>query len=56
MGAQLARMELRSLFSRIVPMLESVEMAGDPDHITNHVRRWAQVSADSLQSARQLKA
>ncbi len=30
MGAQLARMELRSLFSRIVPMLESVEMAGTP--------------------------
>jgi cytochrome P450 len=30
MGAQLARMELRSLFSRIVPMIESVELAGTP--------------------------
>jgi cytochrome P450 len=30
MGAQLARMELRSLFSRIVPVIESVELAGTP--------------------------
>jgi cytochrome P450 len=29
MGAQLARMELRSLFSRLVPMIESVEIAGE---------------------------
>jgi cytochrome P450 len=30
MGAQLARMELRSLFSRVVPLIESVELAGTP--------------------------
>jgi cytochrome P450 len=30
MGAQLARMELRSLFNRIVPLIESVELAGTP--------------------------
>ena len=30
MGAQLARMELRSLFTRIVPLIESVELAGTP--------------------------
>ena len=30
MGAQLARMELRSLFSRLVPLIESVELAGTP--------------------------
>jgi cytochrome P450 len=30
MGAQLARMELRSLFSRIVPVIETVELAGTP--------------------------
>ena len=30
MGAQLARMELRSLFHRIVPVIESVELAGTP--------------------------
>ena len=29
MGAQLARMELRSLFNRLVPLIESVEIAGD---------------------------
>jgi cytochrome P450 len=29
MGAQLARMELRSLFNRLVPLIDSVELAGD---------------------------
>lgn len=29
MGAQLARMEMRSLFERLVPLIESVEFAGD---------------------------
>ena len=29
MGAQLARMELRSVFNRLVPLIESVEIAGD---------------------------
>ncbi|MDY7102282.1 MAG: cytochrome P450 [Actinomycetota bacterium] len=30
LGAQLARMELRSLFGRLVPELESLELAGEP--------------------------
>lgn len=30
LGAQLARMELRSLFGHLVPRLESVELAGEP--------------------------
>jgi cytochrome P450 len=30
LGAQLARMELRSLFSRLIPALESVELDGEP--------------------------
>ena len=30
MGAQLARMELRSLFNRLIPLIESVEFAGEP--------------------------
>lgn len=30
LGAQLARMELRSLFARLVPELESVELDGEP--------------------------
>ncbi len=30
MGAQLARMELRSIFGRIIPEIESVELAGTP--------------------------
>jgi cytochrome P450 len=30
LGAQLARMELRSLFSHLVPRLESLELAGEP--------------------------
>jgi cytochrome P450 len=30
LGAQLARMELRSLFTQLVPRLESLELAGEP--------------------------
>ncbi len=30
LGAQLARNEIRSLFSHVVPRLESIELAGDP--------------------------
>jgi cytochrome P450 len=30
LGAQLARMELRSLFGRLVPRLQSLELAGEP--------------------------
>src|SRR6478609_124753 len=33
LGAALARMEVNSFFSELVPRLESVEVAGDPQHI-----------------------
>src|SRR3954466_2622777 len=33
LGAALARMEVKSFFSGLVPRLESVELAGDPQHI-----------------------
>jgi cytochrome P450 len=33
LGAALARMEVNSFFSELVPRLESIELAGDPAHI-----------------------
>ena len=33
LGAALARMEVNSFFSELMPRLESIEMAGDPAHI-----------------------
>jgi len=33
MGAALARMEVNSFFSELVPRLESIELTGDPQHI-----------------------
>jgi cytochrome P450 len=33
LGAALARMEVSSFFSELVPRLESIELAGDPAHI-----------------------
>jgi len=33
LGAALARMEVNSFFSELVPRLESIELAGDPRHI-----------------------
>jgi cytochrome P450 len=33
LGAALARMEVNSFFSELVPRLESIELAGDPQHI-----------------------
>ena len=33
LGAALARMEVNSFFSELVPRLDSIEMAGDPAHI-----------------------
>ena len=35
LGAQLARNELRSLFSHVLPRLESVELAGNPSTAKN---------------------
>ena len=33
LGAALARMEVSSFFSELLPRLESVELAGDPQHV-----------------------
>jgi cytochrome P450 len=33
LGAALARMEVNSFFSQLVPRLESIKLAGDPQHI-----------------------
>ncbi len=33
LGAALARMEVNSFFSELLPRLESVELAGDPQHV-----------------------
>ena len=33
LGAALARMEVNSFFSELIPRLESIEMAGNPEHI-----------------------
>ena len=33
LGAALARMEVNSFFSELVPRLESIELTGDPQHI-----------------------
>jgi cytochrome P450 len=33
LGAALARMEVNSFFSELIPRLESIELAGDPAHI-----------------------
>jgi len=33
LGAALARMEINSFFSELIPRLESIELAGDPQHI-----------------------
>jgi cytochrome P450 len=33
LGAALARMEVNSFFSELIPRLESIELAGDPQHI-----------------------
>jgi cytochrome P450 len=33
LGAALARMEVNSFFSELVPRLESIELTGEPAHI-----------------------
>src|SRR4029078_10366575 len=33
LGAALARLEVNSFFSELLPRLDSVEMAGDPQHV-----------------------
>lgn len=37
LGAPLARMELRSLFGKLLPRIESIELAGDPAHTSTTV-------------------
>ena len=48
LGAALARMEVNSFFSALVPRLESVELAGDAGAHGDDVRRRAQAPADPL--------
>ena len=48
LGAALARMEMNSLFTELVPRLESIELAGEPELVRDHVRRRTQAPADSL--------
>jgi len=33
LGAALARMEINSFFAELIPRLESIELAGSPEHI-----------------------
>ena len=33
LGAALARMEVNSFFSELLPRLKSIELAGDPEHV-----------------------
>ena len=48
LGAALARMEVNSFFSELVPRLESVELTGEPAAHRDNVRRRAQAPADPL--------
>ena len=51
LGAALARMEVSSFFSELLPRLESVELAGRPAACGDHVRRRPQAPADPLLAA-----
>ena len=51
LGAALARMEVNSFFSELLPRLESVELAGRPAAHRDDVRRRAQAPADPLLAA-----
>ena len=48
LGAALARMEVNSFFSELIPRLDSIEMTGDPAAHRNDLRRRAQAPADPL--------
>ena len=48
LGAALARMEMTSLYSELIPRLDSIELTGKPRTFGDDVRGWAQASADSL--------
>jgi cytochrome P450 len=36
LGAHLARMELRAFFRELLPRIESIEPAGEPEHVVSH--------------------
>ena len=48
LGAALARMEVNSFFSELVPRLESIELTGEPATHRHDLRRRAQAPADPL--------
>ena len=51
LGAALARMEVNSFFSELIPRLESIELTGDPRVHRDDLRRRAQAPADPLLAA-----
>ena len=51
LGAALARMEMNSLFTELVPRLESIELAGARGAVRDHLRRRTQAPAYSLLAA-----
>ena len=51
LGAALARMEVNSFFSELLPRLKSIELAGDAAACCDDVRRRAQAPADPLLAA-----
>ena len=51
LGAALARMEMNSLFSELIPRLESIELAGDAGVGGHDLRRRTQAPADSVLAA-----
>ena len=56
LGAALARMEMNSFFTELVPRLKSVELAGPPAAVGDDVRRRAQAPADPLRDQLSLNA
>ena len=48
LGAALARMEVSSFFSELLPRLKSIELTGDPELSRHDLRRRAQTPAGSL--------
>ena len=48
LGAALARMETRAFFAELLPRLESIELAGQPEWTRHHLRRRPQAPAHPL--------
>ena len=51
LGAALARMEVNSFFSELIPRLDSIELTGDPAAHRDDLRRRAQAPADPVLAA-----